>query len=76
MQTDIRGLKEGQVRLEDRQLELEGDVKDIRPDIKQIEFNVNSIKNELPYIGENIKRIDSRLLKQEQETFLLKRVSE
>lgn len=43
-------------------------------DIKDLKSVQKEIKTELKYMWEGIKKLDSRLSMQEEETFMLKRI--
>lgn len=65
--SELSSLKEGQSRLELGQEQLgQGQ--------KRLEKGQDDIRSELHYIWDDIKKIDARLTKQEEETYVLKRM--
>lgn len=63
----LKILTDGQHRLESR-------LTSVEDRIISLEKGQQEIKSELKYIWEDIKKIDARLTKQEEETALLKRL--
>ncbi|MDK2920150.1 MAG: hypothetical protein PWQ37_2883 [Candidatus Petromonas sp.] len=67
IKTDISELKQGQAKLEQGQARLEANQ-------AKLEAGQQDIRRELNYIWSDIKRLDTRLSQQEQETYVLKRM--
>lgn len=64
---ELQSLHDGQVRMEAMQQKQGQDIAVLRNDVSEI-------KNELKYVWEDIKKLDSRLSAQDEELVILKRL--
>lgn len=67
VKTEIQSMK-SEIQL------IKSDISELKEGQQKLEVGQQEIKNELTYIWGDIKKLDSRLSNQEQETFMLKRV--
>ena len=79
--SELNSLKEGQTKIEQGQeqlvqgqKQLEQGQKRLEQGQKRLEQGQEDIRSELRYIWDDIKKIDARLTKQEEETNFLKRM--
>ncbi|SHJ99584.1 hypothetical protein [Paramaledivibacter caminithermalis] len=74
IKSDISDLKTGQSKLEKGMTNLEKGQAKLEKSVANLEKGQQEIKKEISFMWEDIKRLDNRLTKQEQQTYLLKRL--
>lgn len=71
---ELKGIKENQIQTNQRLDKLEKGQTTLEIGQTKLEQGQQEIKRELRYMWDDIKRLDSRLAKQEKETALLTRL--